>query len=157
MRTEHLAEEVLAAWALDELREEDREPAARHLADCAECRRAANEMEQALVAVREAGLPEAPGELLAGLLATQARLEARPSTRRRRTPARVALAAAALVLLFLGGFWAGRRSAESPAAAADRPADLVPASATDGRDEVVRPALPDPPRIQFATTSPART
>lgn len=64
MSSQHLSDEAVAAFADGVLRGHARERAARHIADCAECRTAVKVQREAAVALRAAPAPALPTNLL---------------------------------------------------------------------------------------------
>jgi len=165
MSTEHLTEEQLAARALGESSPEDAAAVDSHVASCDACRRAAEALRDALATYREADREEPSRAVIGDLLAAQAAQTAPAAPGMRpvhaRRPTRLALAAAAIVLLFLSGFWTGRRTAGGPGASEAAPGttmDALPAAAPASvpTPEHARP-LPEPPAVRFAAVPATRT
>jgi hypothetical protein len=63
MSTQHLSDEAVAAHADGVLGGLARDRAARHVAECAECRAAVRVQREAVLALRAAAAPQAPAEL----------------------------------------------------------------------------------------------
>jgi len=127
----HPSDEQLIAFALDDLDGAARDEVARHRSTCVRCDGVLTLLARGLDAYRDAPLPAPPAEGLVRLLDAQARA-ARPAPRPLRRPAAWLAAAAVLVAVFVGGFWAGRHA---PLAA--RP------------DEALARPLPPPPAVAF--------
>ena len=161
MIIDHPPEESLVAFALGEAPAEGRPDVATHLGACAACCSVVDELERALATYRDAHPAPAPREVLADLLAAQTaanRAATSPGERSgaRPRPARVALALAAVALLFLSGFWTGRLSAgpEIGGAPTAPASDTIPAATTIADSLQI---LPDPPMIRFTTTPALKT
>jgi anti-sigma factor RsiW len=144
MTDRHPADDVLIAWALNDLAAGDREEVDAHVARCPQCRELVAELETALRCYRTVERPDAPARILVDLLAAQARhahgRERRVSLRR-LTP--VLAAATLLAVVFLTGFWMGSRSERAP---------IVPANDEAGAG--LRGPLPEPPHVSFQSTPP---
>ena len=138
----HPADELLIAFALDELAEDDRGKISSHVDGCEVCRGTVVSLEAALECVRDAPARDAPAQVLVDLLEEQAAGRARTSLGRRLlSPLPLAAAAALLATLFFTGFWAGRQTAPDPAG--------LPPNAE--RSAPRAHPLPDPPEIPFQT------
>ena len=139
MSATHPTAEQLNAYLLDELDPAARRDVAAHLAGCADCREAVSRLEATLATYRDAEPTAADEAALGRLLAA-----ARPGRRERPRWAAVAVAATAAVVIFLGGFWAGRSDVgRSPLA----PAQLVPPAASQATHNRLDR---EPPTVTFA-------
>lgn len=136
MSERHPTGEQLNAYLLDELGPPERRELRAHLDACAACRAATEALAVPLAAYR-AGAPAPADEMALG------RLLARAATRSAARPRwiAVAAAAAAAVMIFLGGFWAGRSDASR----------AVSAPAQGGSPVAVRARFDrEPPPLTFA-------
>src|ERR1043165_4078342 len=111
----HDPHDLLAAYALDALDEEEREQFERHLADCDECSEQLALLREPVAALAYAAEGPVPPEALRGRVIEGARAEPRAAViklRRRNWPlAAVAGVAAAAACLALGlGIWANSLS-----------------------------------------------
>ena len=107
----HEPHDLLAAYALDALDDEERERFERHLQDCEECTEQLALLREPVAALAYAAEGPAPPEALRGRIIESARAEPRAAViklRRRNWPlAAVAGVAAAAACLAIGlGFWA---------------------------------------------------
>jgi anti-sigma factor RsiW len=144
MNGNHPTEDILIAQALDELDAPGREEVTAHLAGCERCTATAARLASAIGVYRSADLPEASAGVLVDLLDAQAAQGNRGlAWGWFRQPLRLAAAAAAILALFLSGFWTGRVS--------DRP--VSGAEVPEARSTVPHP-LPDPPTIDFRAEPP---
>jgi hypothetical protein len=167
MDTQHPAEDRLVAGSLGELNQEEQQQLERHVEECAECGPVFRTLQKALQGFRERPRPAAPARILVDLIAAQA---AQPSPARSTSqPVMAAIrrgestgvrgsawrsgrwwgtslaVAAVVVLLFVSGFVAGRRTAPTPVGP-ERPAS----AASEGTQVSVAPdVVPEPPRIPF--------
>lgn len=167
MNTQHPSADRLVAGSLGELGKEEQEQLERHVEACAECAPVFRTLQKTLQAFRERPRPAAPARVLVDLITAQAAQSSPAASKNQRATAaplqgdstrahwavwrsgrrwRVSLAVAALlVLLFVSGFVAGRRTAPASVDPA-RPASVV----RDGTQLAVAPeGLPEPPRIPF--------
>jgi len=133
MSGNHPGDDRLVALALDDLDAPERDEVERHVVACDGCRRTLDTLRRVLHAYRTAPDPPPPAAGLVRLLEAQAarRRGARPSFGARPV---LALAAAAMLLAFAGGYWAGQRQPRPP----ERPVAARLAS-----------PLPPPPAVTF--------
>ena len=143
MTTPHPDRGLFDAYLLDDLDPAARREVADHLAGCASCRAELSALSAPLDAYRDAAPGAAPAGLLHALLAAQQAATAARSRRRRVAALRALAATAAGAILFVTGYWCGRRPSASPATPPER-AIAAPA-ATAPRAE---------PKIVFVSVDP---
>ncbi len=141
----HPGDDRLIAYALEELKPTEDRDVAAHLAGCEACARVVSMLKGAMESYRTAARTDLPSGVLVRLLEAQAASRSRGTRPGWRLRPIGALAGFALVgMLFLSGFWTGRRSV---------PAPELPRAESEAR-QAIRSPLPDPPRIGFATEPP---
>jgi len=115
MSEQHLVDDVLIAYLLDELDPSDRRDVESHVAACAACGETIRRMDAAMARFRESALPDPPARVLMQLIEAQARNRksswARPWW---RSPIPAAAAVFIQTAIFLTGFWIGHHSAPAP-------------------------------------------
>jgi hypothetical protein len=137
----HVDEQSLVAYALDDVAEGTRGSIDAHLAECATCRAAFDELRQVLVAASDLPVPERGDTYGAEVWARLA-----PQLSRTRTAQhewRVWLPVAAAILLVVGAFLAGRWSKDHDA---PRSVPVTAAATPDAkaiRERIVLAALGD--------------
>jgi anti-sigma factor RsiW len=147
MSEAHVGDDRLIAHVLDELDGEERSRVAAHLSRCEACHASAEALARTLETYGRADRRDAPPGILVGLLEAQAAARFRRPFRHflfGMRPVPAIAVAAALVAIFVSGFWIGRRTAPEPVASEPTPSAHV---------AVARP-LPEPPRLAFQPVFP---
>ena len=144
MSDDHPGDDALVAHALNELDDGERRRIASHLDGCEECRRAVDAFTRAIDGVRAGPRPDAPMRVLVDLLEMQSE-RTQPRSRPTWVPLRRAVPVlAALAVLFLAGFWAGRQSAPT----------VTPKVARPTVEPAAEIRLPAPPSLGFESATP---